>query len=91
MFDEISVASKVIGKNIFPIGEYHHGNSKEFDVHGIGVEAWSSGQGAFSDEVEDRIRFFAEESDFLKGFQLINDGNDGFGGISSKISEHIQV
>jgi len=72
------------------MGEYHHGNSKEFDVHGIGVEAWSSGQGAFSDEVEDRIRFFAEESDFLKGFQLINDGNDGFGGISSKISEHIQ-
>jgi len=72
------------------VGEYFHGNSKEFDIYGTGVEVWSSNQGAISDEIEDRIRFFAEEADFLKGFQLINDSTDGFGGLSSKISEYIQ-
>jgi hypothetical protein len=35
-------------------------------------------------------RYFVEEADFLKGFQLINDSTDGFGGVASKISEHIQ-
>jgi len=78
------------------LGEYHHGNSKEFDIHGAGIEAWSNGQGGsgdihgFSEEIEDHIRYFVEEADFLKGFQLINDSTDGFGGVSSKISEHIQ-
>ena len=47
----------------FKLGEYHHGNSKEFDIYGAGIEAWSNGQGGsgdihgFSEEIEDHIRY----------------------------------
>ena len=38
-----------------------------------------------NDELEDRIRFFAEECDFLSGFQILTDCVDGFGGVNSDL------
>ena len=73
------------------ISEFGHGSAVDpFDVFGIGVSAWSNGQAALADEFEDKVRFFAEEADFLKGFQLLHDSTDAFGGLSSQISEYIR-
>lgn len=71
------------------ISEFGHANPNDpFDIFGIGTNAWSASE--LSDIFEDRLRFFAEEVDFLKGFQLIHDATDAFGGISSMISEFIR-
>ena len=39
------------------------------------------------EDVEDRIRLFAEEADHLRGFHLLADSNNAFGGASVKLSE----
>lgn len=73
------------------IKEHGHANSIDpFDVHGLGIGLWNNCQTGFADEMEDRIRFFAEEADFLKGFQLLTDMTDAFGGVSSMLSQHIR-
>lgn len=73
------------------VREHSHANTIDpFDVFGHGVNLWTNRQTYLSDEVEDRLRFFAEEADFLKGFQMINDCTDGFGGVSAMIAEYIR-
>ncbi len=68
------------------VQEYQHNNVNQlFDVFGLGQTAFANGAYSLGEDVEDRVRFFAEESDNLKGFQLITDVNDGFGG---KVSYH---
>ena len=63
------------------LNEYQHDNScKPFDVYGLGLEAWRDQVG---EDVEDRIRRYAEESDGLQGFQLLADNTDAFGGLAS--------
>ena len=67
--------------------DHHHANANDpFDVYGFGTNAWN----AISDEFEDRLRFFAEEADFLKGFQLLTDATDAFGGVSSSVCDFLQ-
>lgn len=71
--------------------EYTHRSATDpFDIHGVGVQAWSNHQSSLADDVEDRIRFFVEEADFFRGFQIIHDSADGFGGVSSMISQYIK-
>ncbi len=63
------------------LSEYKHGDClAPFDVFGLGRDAFTEGDG---EEVEDRVRFFAEESDGLQGFQLVSDPFDAFGGLSA--------
>ena len=67
--------------------DHQHANANDpFDVYGFGTNAWN----AISDEFEDRLRFFAEEADFLKGFQLLTDATDAFGGVSSSVCDFLQ-
>lgn len=73
------------------VEEYSYKSATDpFDIHGVGLQAWSDHQSSLADDVEDRIRFFVEEADFLKGFQMIHDSADGFGGISTMISQYIK-
>ena len=67
--------------------DHQHANANDpFDVYGFGTNAWN----AISDEFEDRLRFFAEEADFLKGFQLLTDATDAFGGVSSSVCDFLK-
>ena len=52
---------------------------KPFDVYGLGAESWKEGEG---DEIEDRIRHFAEDADNIQGFQIFSDNFNGFGGLT---------
>lgn len=38
---------------------------------------------------EDRLRFFVEECDCLQGFQLLVDGDDGFGGLGCTVAQEL--
>ena len=64
--------------------DYIHGDmrTRPFDIFGLGYNYEN-----LAEEVEDHIRFFAEEADYLKGFHLLVDANDSFGGVGCKISE----
>lgn len=63
---------------------YIHGDmrARPFDVFGLGLN-----YDDLTETIEDRIRFFAEEADYLRGFHTIVDSNNSFGGVGSKISE----
>jgi len=88
--DQVAFWSDYLGarfhqKSVLLCDSYQHQNSTHpFDMWGSGREAWNDGRG-LGDEMEDRIRFFAEECDNLGGFQIVSDFQDGFGGASSSI------
>ena len=64
--------------------EYIHGDlrTRPFDIFGLGYNYEN-----LVEDIEDHIRFFAEEADYLKGFHMLVDANDSFGGVGCKISE----
>lgn len=63
--------------------EYQHRNQVQpFDVFGLGRECWRR-----EEEIEDRIRYFAEEADSVAGFQLLVDNFDGFAGIGAGLTD----
>lgn len=73
------------------VDSFHHGNENEpFDVYGLGESTWNDSIYNLSETVEDRVRFFAEEADSLKGFQLMTDASNAFGGISSKLCNYLR-
>ncbi|XP_011607631.2 protein misato homolog 1 isoform X1 [Takifugu rubripes] len=47
-------------------------------------------QGLLLEELEDKLHFFAEECDYLQGFQVLCDISDGFSGLGSKVTEMLQ-
>ena len=64
--------------------EYQHSNSlRPFDVFGLGSSAY--GDDGDGEEVEDAVRFFAEEADSVQGFHLTFDSSDAFGGLASRL------
>jgi hypothetical protein len=58
---------------------------RPFDIHGLGIEEAKT----TSEEYEDRIRFFAEECDYLEGFQVVVDADSGFGGYGSEMIRYL--
>lgn len=42
------------------------------------------------EELEDRLHFYAEECDYLQGFQVLCDLHDGFSGVGAKVTEVLQ-
>lgn len=58
-----------------------------FDVFGQGKLLWEDANQGVGEEVEDRVRGFAEECDNLEGFQLLADCADGFGGLSTSLTQ----
>lgn len=71
-------------KTVSTISEYGaQGEGCEpFNVHGYGEQLY--GRDKYATEVEDKLHFFTEECDYLQGFQLLCDTNDGFGGFASR-------
>ena len=66
---------------------YQHDNpTHPFDAWGLGREVWSDFS-ALGENLEDRIRSYAEECDNLGGFQVVCDWQDGFGGLSAELVE----
>jgi len=68
------------------VGDYYHDDLtvNPFDVFGLGYHCNAAD---VLEEIEDRVRFFAEESDSLRGFHLLCDNQSGFGGLSVRVAE----
>ena len=64
----------------------HENTAHPFDMWGLGRAAWRGCDGV-GEELEDRVRLFAEECDNLGGVQLLADWQDGFGGLASQVVE----
>lgn len=68
-------------KSVVTINEYTHGSETDaFDL-------WSKG-GMLNNilaELEERIRFYAEECDLMQGFHVLSDMHSGFAGLSSSL------
>ena len=74
-------------RSILLCENFQHKNTMHpFDAWGLGRDVWTDSSN-FGDQMEDRVRWYAEECDVLGGFQLISDNHDGFGGLSAKIAE----
>uniref|UniRef100_A0A3P9NX85 Misato mitochondrial distribution and morphology regulator 1 n=1 Tax=Poecilia reticulata TaxID=8081 RepID=A0A3P9NX85_POERE len=65
----------------------HDSEAHRLETFGQGESAL---QGALLDELEDRLHFFVEECDYLQGFQVLCDLEDGFAGLGSKVTELLQ-
>lgn len=66
------------------VQDYQHGDFtvNPFDTFGLGYNAGND----LLEEIEDRVRYFAEEADSLRGFHLLADGHTGFGGLSVRVA-----
>jgi len=66
------------------VEDYIHGDmrTRPFDVYGLGYNYDN-----LIENIEDHIRFYAEEADYLRGFHLMIDSNNSFGGVGVKVSE----
>ena len=70
-------------RSILLCENFQHNNAMHpFDAWGLGRDVWTDSSN-FGDNMEDRIRNYAEECDVLGGFQVVADYHDGFGGLSS--------
>ncbi|KAM4724644.1 protein misato homolog 1 [Anableps anableps] len=65
----------------------HDGEAHRLETFGQGESLL---QGALLEELEDRLHFFVEECDYLQGFQVLCDLEDGFAGLGSKVTELLQ-
>ncbi|XP_077989542.1 protein misato homolog 1-like [Glandiceps talaboti] len=75
-------------KTVAVVQEYSHDSESEpFDVFTYGQQVM--GNTRTIDDIEDRLRFFTEESDSLQGFQVLVDTYDGFSGMGCKLLEQL--
>uniref|UniRef100_A0ABM0MAX4 Protein misato homolog 1-like n=1 Tax=Saccoglossus kowalevskii TaxID=10224 RepID=A0ABM0MAX4_SACKO len=75
-------------KTVSLVQEYEHqSESENFNAFTYGSQVMNSTKS--SDDIEDRIRFFTEESDQLQGFQFSVDTFDGFSGLGCKLVEQL--
>nr|XP_006001695.1 PREDICTED: protein misato homolog 1 [Latimeria chalumnae] len=75
-------------RTISLIQQYNHdGETSRLEAFGQGRSLFK--EPAFLDELEDRLHFYVEECDYLQGFQVLCDLQDGFSGVSSKVVEHL--
>lgn len=62
-------------------------DAQQFNNYGIGRDAFS--ESMRGEEINDRLRFFLEESDHIQGIQFIADDSGGFSGITAEFMENI--
>ncbi|CAF94151.1 unnamed protein product, partial [Tetraodon nigroviridis] len=75
-------------RTISVIHQYNHdGEAQRLEAFGQGEVLL---QGPVLEELEDKLHFFAEECDYLQGFQVLCDLSDGFSGLGSKVTEMLQ-
>ncbi|NXK14858.1 MSTO1 protein, partial [Herpetotheres cachinnans] len=73
-------------KSLYVIRQYMH------DGDCGCLEAFGQGESLLQDpgcleELEDRLHFYAEECDYLQGFQVLCDLHNGFSGVGAKVTE----
>ncbi|XP_037549116.1 protein misato homolog 1 [Nematolebias whitei] len=75
-------------RTVSVIHQYNHdGEAHRLEAFGQGEALL---QGALLEELEDKLHFFVEECDYLQGFQVLCDLDDGFAGLGSKVTELLQ-
>ncbi|KAJ7307368.1 hypothetical protein JRQ81_009381 [Phrynocephalus forsythii] len=76
-------------RSILTIHQYHHeGDSSRLEAFGQGEKLLQ--EGAYPDELEDRLHFYVEECDYLQGFQVLCDLQSGFSGVGARATELLQ-
>uniref|UniRef100_A0A3P8VK08 Protein misato homolog 1 n=1 Tax=Cynoglossus semilaevis TaxID=244447 RepID=A0A3P8VK08_CYNSE len=65
----------------------HDGEAHRLETFGQGQSLL---QGSVLEDLEDKLHFFAEECDYLQGFQVFCDIADGFAGLGSTVTEMLQ-
>jgi len=79
---------KIHPRSVHLLSDYFHNNSIEpFDVYSQGASYWNKEEKR--DEIEDSIRWYVEDCDYLQGFQMLLDADNGFGGLAGHILEHL--
>eukprot|EP00118_Oscarella_pearsei_P010354 m.63154 g.63154 ORF g.63154 m.63154 type:complete len:505 (+) comp35146_c0_seq4:50-1564(+) len=78
--------TKLHSKSVLTVPGHFQGDS--FESYSSGLDAFKAD--SFSGEIEDSLRFFAEECDYLQGFQLLCDLHDGFAGLATSTVELIK-
>jgi len=74
-------------KSILMVESFQQNNATHpFDTYGLGRSIWNDSLQDFGDQVEDRIRFFAEECDRVQGFHLLADMGDAFSGLAVRVN-----
>ena len=66
------------------VEDYLHNDlrTRPFDIYGLGLN-----HETLAENIEDQIRYFAEEADYLRGFHLVVDAYNSFGGVSVKVAQ----
>lgn len=92
--DQVRVWSDYLGTKFHPrtitiINEYHHNNSGGgFTTFSQGIDVWKTE--LFTEEWTNKLRAYAEECDYLQGFQVLFDLVDGFSGLSFSALTYLQ-
>lgn len=88
---DVKVWSDFLGVRLHPktisiIQQYsHESTSNRFEAFGFGEKLVR--EPAFLEDFEDRLHFYIEECDYLQGFQVLCDLQDGFAGLTAKVLE----
>ncbi|XP_038238628.1 protein misato homolog 1 isoform X2 [Dermochelys coriacea] len=73
-------------RSIFMIHQYNYdGESSQLEAFGQGESLLHDS--TYLEELEDRLHFYVEECDYLQGFQILCDLNNGFSGVGAKVTE----
>ncbi|XP_077697597.1 protein misato homolog 1 isoform X4 [Eretmochelys imbricata] len=73
-------------RSIFMIHQYNYdGESSQLEAFGQGESLLHNS--TYLEELEDRLHFYVEECDYLQGFQILCDLNNGFSGVGAKVTE----
>uniref|UniRef100_A0A674JZY0 Protein misato homolog 1 n=1 Tax=Terrapene triunguis TaxID=2587831 RepID=A0A674JZY0_9SAUR len=73
-------------RSIFMIHQYNNdGESSQLEAFGQGESLLHDP--TYLEELEDRLHFYVEECDYLQGFQILCDLNNGFSGVGAKVTE----
>uniref|UniRef100_A0A336MF26 CSON015024 protein n=1 Tax=Culicoides sonorensis TaxID=179676 RepID=A0A336MF26_CULSO len=81
--------SKYHPRSVNVIKDYQHDvDETSFDTFMAGWQVWK--QSDMEDDFGDKIRNMIEECDFCQGFQILFDAIDGFSGLATKCSEHLE-
>ncbi|CAG5127452.1 unnamed protein product [Candidula unifasciata] len=75
-------------RSIHLLQDYHHNHPDQpFNIFGVGQQVCSDKRQW--DIIEDNIRYFAEECDFLQGFQILLDNYNAFGGVAASVLSYL--
>jgi len=68
-------------------GHFHNNTLEPFDSFSQGISYWNKEERR--DEIEDLIRWYIEDCDYLQGFNMMLDAENGFSGLAGQILQHL--